>query len=57
MELAKLMFEYEQRKNDTASKMNNNNNNFGGKLLIGVGVVAIEAVGAAATVIMNKDNK
>jgi hypothetical protein len=56
MELAKLMFEYEQRKNDTASKMNNNNN-FGGKLLIGVGVVAIEAVGAAATVIMNKDNK
>lgn len=57
MELAKLMFEYEQRKNDTASKMNNDNNNFWSKLLIGVGVVAIGAVGAAATVIMNKDNK
>ncbi len=57
MELARLMFEYEQKKNETASKINDDNNGFWGKLLLGVGVVAISAAGAAATVIMNKDNK
>lgn len=57
MELSRLMFEYEHKKNESTERMNKDNNNFWGKLMIGVGVVAVGAVGAAATVLMNKDSK
>jgi anti-sigma-K factor RskA len=57
MELSKLMFEYENKKNESAERINKDNNNFWGKLMIGVGVVAVGAVGAAATVLMNNKDK
>lgn len=57
MELSKLMFEYEDKKNESAERMNKDNNNFWGKLMIGVGVIAVGVVGAAASVLVNKDSK
>jgi hypothetical protein len=57
MELSRLMFEYEDKKNESAERMNKDNNNFWGKLMIGAGVIAVGAIGAVASSFINKDSK
>lgn len=53
MELSTLMYEYEEKKNNSAERMNNDNNKFWSKLIIGVGIIIGGAVAAIASTKIN----